>query len=86
LLKAVGTTAGGSSSSSGIRFAPMLNEEQGLTIEDRIGIISEGDISQNVFSCLRMSSNMIVATAYYFLVAVFQEDPPFPIHELDLIS
>jgi hypothetical protein len=49
-------------------FAPVLDEEQGLTVEDRVAIVIEGENSESIYSCMRMSSNFFVASAFYYLV------------------
>lgn len=69
------------------QFVPPLNgDQQGFSIEDRVAILREGEASETVFSCLRMSSNFIVASAYYYLSVSLREDPGFNIAELSEIS
>jgi len=69
------------------RFVPPVNPaEQGFTLEDRLSILREGAHSDTVFACLRMSSNFIVASAYYYLTAALDAPCDFGISELADIS
>jgi hypothetical protein len=78
LLRAV--KCGGSS----IQFVGSLNSDQGVTILDRIKIVKEGETTQNVFSCMRMSSNMFVGSAVYYL-SVLGFDPGVDMSDVDEI-
>lgn len=75
------------SSSGGYQnFTPTLNPEQGFTVTERLEIVKRGDENESVFSCMRMSSNLLVASAYYYLTAaVGLTSPPFDISQLDEI-
>jgi hypothetical protein len=61
--------------SGGAVFVPMRSAEQGLTVEDRLAIVREGE-NGTIFSCLRMSSNLIAATAFHNLVYALRVNPP----------
>lgn len=65
-------------------FASTVNMEQGFTIEDRINIIKEGT-DGSIFSCMRMSSNFLVASSFYYLTASLFKDPGFDISQLEEI-
>jgi hypothetical protein len=67
-----------------VRFVPTLTEEQGYTIEDRVAIIRTGEAG-SVFSCMRMSSNFIVASAYYYLASSLGVDPGFDLSKMSEI-
>ena len=45
---------------------PSTNEEEGLTIYDRINIVKGGD-DGSIQSCIRMSSNRFISSAYYYM-------------------
>ena len=67
-------------------FVPTTNPtQQGHTVRDRLAIVREGDASESEFSCLRMTSNLVVATGVYLLTRGFGEDAPFDIDGLDEI-
>jgi hypothetical protein len=59
--------------------------ENGLTIIDRINIVKEGDTSDNIASCIRISSNWICSSAHKYLSAI-DKPPFFDIKELRTIS
>jgi hypothetical protein len=67
-----------------VRFVPTLMADQGYTIEDRVAIIRTGE-DGSVFSCLRMSSNLIVSSAYYYLATSLGVDPGFDISKMSEI-
>lgn len=46
-------------------FYPSVNRDEGLTIFERIKIINE--TTDNVYACLKLSSNHLAASAYYYL-------------------
>jgi len=57
----------------------------GLTIKDRINIVKEGDKSNNINSCIRLSSNWICASAHKYITALGLP-APFDIFKLRHIS
>jgi hypothetical protein len=81
LLRATTQIGGGDK----LIFRPVTNLEQGFTIEDRISIVREGSGTDNIYSCLRMSSNLLVSSAWYYLLTVVGSDPGFDISDLDEI-
>lgn len=62
-----------------------IHTSDGLTIQDRINIIKQGETSTNIASCIRLSSNWICTTAHKYLTALGQP-PPFDIFNLRHIS
>jgi hypothetical protein len=77
---------GGSGGTTGLlpHFGATVNVEQGFTIEDRVGIVKDG-VEGSLFSCMRMSSNLLVASAYYYLITSLGHDPGFDISLMDEI-
>ena len=57
----------------------------GLTITDRIRIVREGDSSNNVNSCIRLTSNWFATTAHRYMQVVGMPQP-FNIEHLRSIS
>lgn len=67
------------------KFNPISSEDHGFTIRDRINIVKMGDDTGNIQSCIRLTSNILAATAYRYMVLIGLE-APFPIGELRYIS
>lgn len=67
------------------RYETTVNDEAGKTLRERLIIITTGDVSQNINSCIRMSSNYIVGTCYRALELVGQK-PQFNIAEFRYVS
>ncbi len=66
-------------------FIPPQKKEDGLTIKDRLHIIKHGDSHYNEnASCIRVTSNRIVATAYRYLT-ILDLKPGFKIEDLTII-
>ena len=61
------------------------NHKDGLTIWDRIIIVIQGNETNNVAACIRMTSNWLVSSAYYYL-SILGIPKTFDISELSLIS
>ena len=59
---------------------PSTNEEEGLTIVERINIVKGGE-DGSLQSCIRMSSNRFCASAYYYMNLI-RMNLPFVIDEL----
>jgi hypothetical protein len=57
----------------------------GFTIGDRINIVKQGDQTNNIASCIRLSSNWICASAHKYIIAI-GHPPPFDIFYLRHIS
>jgi len=64
------------------RFCISVDPSQGYTIKDRLNIILKNEDS---YACIRVGSNWIVSTAWYYLKKYFQIEP-YPIQELELIQ
>lgn len=60
-------------------------EHDGKTIGQRINIIKEGDTTNNVASCIRLSSNWLCASAHKYITCLGLP-PPFDIFNLRDIS
>jgi hypothetical protein len=67
------------------RYEPSRSIKEGYTISDRIHIVTQGNETENTASCIRMSSNWFVSTAYRYLT-LLHHPPPFDIHLLRQIS
>lgn len=66
-------------------FIVCSNIDEGLTIFDRIQIIKAGNDTQNMYSCIRLSSNRLAASAYYYM-QLLNIAKPFDIESLASIS
>lgn len=66
-------------------FNPSRSERDGLTIDDRLRIVKEGNNTGNMASCIRMTSNWLAASAYRYWVLI-GEPAPFTVEELREIS
>lgn len=58
--------------------------DQGITIGDRIDIISKGNSTNNISSCIRMSSNSLL-TSYVFYCNLFEFKIPFSADQIKVI-
>ena len=74
-----------SAAKSGLSFQASSQIEQGLTILERVQIVKTGDSSTGSYSCIRLSSNWLAASAWYYLLAINQK-APFEIELLSQIS
>jgi hypothetical protein len=63
-------------------FKISTNSDMGLTIVDRINISKNGE---SEYSCIRMTSNWLVATSYYYITLLGKKEP-FNILDLSDIS
>jgi hypothetical protein len=68
-----------------LEFKQSSEPKNGLTIWDRYNIVIKGEESDNMSSCIRLTSNWFVSSAYYYLVALGLERP-FDITQLAKIS
>jgi len=66
-------------------YFPSKYSYDGFTISDRLDIIKQGDSTNNMASCIRLSSNWLCATAHKYLIFLGQT-PPFDIQKLIHIS
>lgn len=66
-------------------FEPSKDKESGITIIDRLNIVVQGDTTDNMNSCIRMSSNWLLASAYYYL-RLCELEVSFKIGEMSEIS
>lgn len=65
-------------------FITINDENEGLTIRDRIRIVRRGEDESGIVSCIRLSSNKFCATSYYYMVLIgFRL--PFNISEISYI-
>ena len=63
-------------------YVPAHDREQGLTLEDRIRVLMRTD---SVYACVRLSSNWMCSSAYYYLAQV-GADLPFALRDLVRIA
>ena len=64
-------------------FYRNTNTDEGLTLIERLHIIIKND---SVYSCIRMSSNYIASTYYYYDVIILKNIKKFNIDEMDFIQ
>lgn len=55
-----------------LEFIPQTNRDQGLTITDRLEIVK---IGKSVYSCIRLSSNYLAISVYYYLHLITGIEP-----------
>lgn len=48
-------------------FIISSNSDDGYTIRDRLNIVKSGDTTDNLSSCIRISSNWLAASSYYYM-------------------
>ena len=65
-------------------FITVNDRAEGLTIKDRIAIIRKGENNNGIASCIRVSSNKICATAYFYMNQIGMRIP-FNISEVSNI-
>lgn len=68
-----------------IEYQKSTSISDGSTLMDRINIIRSGESSDNISSCIRISSNWICSSAHKYLTAIGKSEP-FLISELRDIS
>lgn len=66
-------------------FSRSTKPEQGLTLKERLDIVAKGESDEDAYSCIRMSSNWIVATGYYYL-KLLGKKPSFDIADMRYIT
>jgi len=66
-------------------FNASQQREYGLTLGDRLRLIRSGENTDNMNSCIRMSSNWLCASAYKYMQQINME-PPFEIRSLRYIA
>lgn len=69
----------------GGEFRAIRTEAEGRTIQERLNIVKRGNQTGNIHSCIRMTSNVLAASAYRYLILTGQR-APFTISELRQIS
>ena len=65
-------------------FVTVNDEQEGLTIRERISIVRGGENQTGISSCIRLSSNRFCATAYFYMVLI-GFNLPFNITEVSYI-
>lgn len=66
-------------------FIVSPDPEDGKTIIERLKIVKGGDKYKNMKSCIRVSSNIILSSVYFYICSLGLYDP-FRISDLDYIS
>jgi hypothetical protein len=66
-------------------FVICTKVDEGLTIKDRIDIIKLGDTIMSMYSCIRLSSNRLASSAYYYM-QMLNMPKPFNIERMSYIS
>lgn len=67
------------------KYYPSLDVKDGITISDRINLVKQGTETPNMESCIRLSSNWLLASSHKYLIAIGQPSP-FDIFYLRHIS
>ncbi len=67
------------------KYLKSVHSDDGFTIIERLNLIKEGESTNNMGSCIRLSSNWICASAHKYIIALGQP-PPFDINALRKIS
>ncbi len=87
LLKSLPLVIYQTSSDGKLSFKESTDSDEGFTIWQRINIVKKGDFDYtNSCSCIRLSSNWICSSAYYYLVVGLGYPALFDITELAKIS
>jgi len=66
-------------------YQASTRSSDGFSIGERLQIVKEGDTTDNISSCIRLSSNWICSSAHKYLIGIGQS-PPFDIFNLRYIS
>lgn len=64
------------------QYLPAHDRDQGLTLEERLRVLTRTD---SVYACVRLSSNWMCSSAYYYLTQV-GSSLPFSIRDLERIA
>ena len=67
------------------QYVTSNNRDDGYTIRDRLNIIKIGESSDNLSSCIRLSSNWFSSTSYYYM-NLLRIELPYDINQLSYIS
>lgn len=68
-----------------LTFVPSPDPEDGSTIVERLEIVSKGSAHKNMKSCIRVSSNILLSSVYFYSCSLNLEEP-YNIKYLDYIS
>ena len=68
-----------------LTFVPSPDPEDGNTIVERLEIVSKGSTHKNMKSCIRLSSNIILTSVYFYSCSLNLEEP-YNINLLEHIS
>jgi hypothetical protein len=68
-----------------INYIITPDPDDGTSMIDRLQIVLKGDKHKNMKSCIRLSSNILLVSTYYYLLSLGVSEP-FNIRELDHIS
>ena len=66
-------------------FIVTPDKDDGSSILDRLRIVSEGDKHKNMKSCIRVSSNILLVTAYFYICSLGLPKP-YNLNDLDHIT
>ena len=67
------------------KYLRSIYPDDGFTIGERLNLVKQGETTNNMSSCIRLSSNWICASAHKYIIALGQS-PPFEITQLRKIS
>jgi hypothetical protein len=68
-----------------VTFVPSPDPEDGNTIVERLEIVSKGSSYKNMKSCIRLSSNIILTSVYFYSISL-NLDEPYNINNLEHIT
>jgi hypothetical protein len=68
-----------------LTFVPSPDPEDGNTIVERLEIVSKGSAHKNMKSCIRLSSNIILTSVYFYSCSL-NLDEPYNINLLEHIT
>jgi hypothetical protein len=66
-------------------YQASTKSSDGLTIRDRLAIVRDGETTDNIASCIRLSSNWICSSAHKYITAIGLPSP-FDVFDLRYIS
>lgn len=66
------------------KYCPARSELEGLTLGDRLAIVRQGENTRNINSCVRVTSNWLLASCHRYLTAL-QRAPNFEVAKIRTI-
>lgn len=66
------------------KYCPARSEREGFTLGDRLAIVRQGENTRNINSCIRVTSNWLLASCHRYLTAL-QRAPNFEVAKIRTI-